>query len=510
MTELEEGRDLALIATRQASTQTVDRSSSAASHAALRPTSRVGNYLVLRTLGQGGMGTVYVAYHEELDRKVALKLVHAESGGSTGGRARLLREAQALARLSHPNVVQIYEVGEHEGKIFLAMEFVDGEPLEAWQDAPGRSLSEIVEAYAQAAKGLRAAHEAGLIHRDFKPDNVLVGRDGRVRVLDFGLARSGQGGQLLSAGAEALRSSADLDRTAPGSIAGTPAYMSPEQFEGEVLDLRSDIFSFSVALWEATYRERPFPGKTLEALRMAVCGDHEVRPPSGKDVPLRLERALLRGLARDRERRPSSMEPLIEALSIDPVMDPSASREARQHFFAVAGATLILGPLLGMSSLLGHLGKFDRMSNIGALLGLGLLTTVGVAFRTTLMRNLYHRRILLFIAVLGVVGGSQRMIATARGVPIEEAIMSSLHITVSAALVAAIFFAPWMLAVAGIAAAGILVGVLWPQLFPAGMLFFGPAIIFTLGYFWNRDAKLGTHRPRSSPAAAGSTSLIRK
>ena len=509
MTELEEGRDLALIATRQASMATVDSSSPEASHAALRPTSRVGNYLVLRTLGQGGMGTVYVAYHEELDRKVALKLVHAETGGSTGGRARLLREAQALARLSHPNVVQIYEAGEHEGKIFLAMEFVDGEPLEVWQDAPGRSLSEIVEAYAQAAKGLRAAHEAGLIHRDFKPDNVLVGRDGRVRVLDFGLARSGQA-ELRSAGAEALRSSADLDRTAPGSIAGTPAYMSPEQFEGEVLDLRSDIFSFSVALWEATYRQRPFPGETLGALRMAVCGDHEVRPPPGKDVPLRLERALLRGLARDRQQRPSSLDPLIEALSIDPVMDPSASREARHHFFAVAGATLILGPLLGMSSLLGHLGKFDRMSNIGALFGLGLLVTVGVAFRNTLMRNLYHRRILLFIAVLGVVGGSQRMIATARGVPIEEAIMSSLHITVSAALVAAIFFAPWMLWVAGIAATGILVGVLWPQVFPAGMLFFGPAIIFTLGYFWNRDAKLGTHPRRSSPAARASTSLIGK
>jgi hypothetical protein len=135
----------------------------------LAPSARLGSYLILRELGAGGMGVVYAAYHEGLDRRVAIKLVRRSAGESSDGHARILREAQALARLSHPNVVQIYEVGEHQGQVFLAMEYVDGEPLSSWQAATGRSLSELVDAYRQAAEGLRAAHLAGLVHRDFKP-----------------------------------------------------------------------------------------------------------------------------------------------------------------------------------------------------------------------------------------------------------------------------------------------------------------------------------------------------
>ena len=149
---------------------------------------RVGRYALLRRIGAGGMGVVYSAYDDELDRKVALKLVAADRLGA-GTVARVRREAQALARLSHPNVVHVYEVGEAEGHAFVAMEFVAGETLRAYQEAPDRSAQEILGAYAQAGRGLAAAHAAGLIHRDFKPENALLGDDGRVRVVDFGLAR---------------------------------------------------------------------------------------------------------------------------------------------------------------------------------------------------------------------------------------------------------------------------------------------------------------------------------
>ncbi|MCA9687455.1 MAG: serine/threonine protein kinase, partial [Myxococcales bacterium] len=238
---------------------------------------RIGRYLVLDRLGAGGMGVVYAAYDPDLDRKLALKLLHEGDRRSERTRVRLLREAQALARVSHPNVIQVYDVGTFEDRIYIAMEFVDGLSLREWLSAENRDLRAILATFSQAGHGLAAAHQKGLVHRDFKPDNVLVARDGRVVVLDFGIAhaigdleneheRSGITEARLSETRSGERSSS-LQGTGPlalhaeltraGALIGTPAYMAPEQFDSRDTDARSDQFSFCVTLWEALHGERP-------------------------------------------------------------------------------------------------------------------------------------------------------------------------------------------------------------------------------------------------------------
>ena len=189
---------------------------------------RIGRFDIRAKLGEGGMGVVYEAYDAQLDRPVAIKLVRSGEGGPQT-HARLLREAQAMAKVSHPNVVPIYEVGEHDQQVFVAMELVAGEPLSTWQKREPRDWRDTLAVYLAAGRGLAAAHACGIIHRDFKPDNVLVGRDGRARVLDFGLARS-----IAARDDDALRSGSVLgvDLTIVGSIMGTPSYMSPEHFRG--------------------------------------------------------------------------------------------------------------------------------------------------------------------------------------------------------------------------------------------------------------------------------------
>ena len=216
---------------------------------------KVGRYELEDQLGAGAMGVVYAAFDPMLQRRVAIKLMHPEVGEN--GPARMLREARALAQLQHPNVVAVHDVGEHEGDVFLATELVDGEPLDRWQR--GRTALEIVGAYAQAARGLAAAHAMGLVHRDVKPSNVLVARDGRVRVGDFGLARRG-----------AVAGEIDPKLTREGDVVGTPAYMAPEQRAGLPVDGRADQFALCVALGEALTGKRPAAGSrpTLAARGM--------------------------------------------------------------------------------------------------------------------------------------------------------------------------------------------------------------------------------------------------
>ncbi|MCA9690024.1 MAG: serine/threonine protein kinase, partial [Myxococcales bacterium] len=213
---------------------------------------QIGRYTLLRKLGEGGMGVVFTAHDHELDRRVALKLVPgAAASGPWSGRVQ--REAQALARLSHPNVVQIHDVGVIDGQLFLAMEYVQGETLASWQAGrdPSAALGrrQIIDMYIQAGRGLRAAHEKGLVHRDFKPQNVIVGGDGRARVLDFGLAAARAGpGPGSSDAALRLPGVLEMTLTLPGTVMGTPRYMAPEQHRAEASDARTDQFSFCVAL----------------------------------------------------------------------------------------------------------------------------------------------------------------------------------------------------------------------------------------------------------------------
>ncbi|MFY0539183.1 serine/threonine-protein kinase [Nannocystis pusilla] len=233
-------------------------------------TVKIGRFRVGETLGQGGMGVVYAADDEQLDRRVALKVIRPEVvARAPGEHGRLLREARALARLSHPNVVQVFEVGEHEGVVFIVMELVPGTTMAHWLVGAPRQSEDILRRFVEAAHGLAAAHRAGIVHRDFKPANALVGEDGRVRIVDFGLARGERLAERTVTTTSGSEDSASSATATTGSLAGTPAYMSPEQLVGAVCDARSDQFSFCVALYEALHGSRPFTVEELLACAQA-------------------------------------------------------------------------------------------------------------------------------------------------------------------------------------------------------------------------------------------------
>jgi eukaryotic-like serine/threonine-protein kinase len=300
----------------------------------------LGRYTVLALVGRGGMGEVYSAYDAELDRRIALKLLHSERGASdVRAQGRLLREARAMARLSHRNVIAVHDAGTISGRVFVAMEFVDGGTVKEWLAAAPRSRAEILETFASAARGLAAAHASGMVHRDFKPHNVMVGKDGSVRVLDFGLARRLAEPEVAEAPGETLAPLASRDEgglTSTGELVGTPLYMAPEQFRGESIDARTDQFSFCVALHEALYGVHPFAGATLPALMTNVLAGRVVAPPPGHDVPSWLRRVLLRGLRVDRAERWTSMEALLGALERDPL------RTRRRWAAALGVAVLVI------------------------------------------------------------------------------------------------------------------------------------------------------------------------
>ena len=281
----------------------------------------IGRYVVLTRLGAGAMGVVFAAYDPELDRKVAIKLLKPHGPDLLDGSAgmhRLLREAQALARLNHTNVVGVHDVGVHLGQVFVAMEFVEGMTLSAWLAAQRRSWREVVRVFTAAGRGLEAAHAAGIVHRDFKPDNVMVGDDGRVRVMDFGLARAEAEAAEARRSHDAAAKPGDLARsralaaelTQAGALMGTPLYMSPEQFHGEPATPLCDQFAFCVALYEALYGQQPFAGETVPELTLAVTSGALRPAPRGARAPSWLHKAIVRGLST----RPSARHPGMTAL----------------------------------------------------------------------------------------------------------------------------------------------------------------------------------------------------
>ncbi len=282
---------------------------------------KVGRFLVIRTLGAGGMGVVAEAYDPELDRRVALKLLKSDHA-RLDSQTRLLREAQAMARLSHPNVVQVYDVGVVGDQVFIAMELVRGQTLGAWLAARPRPWREILRVFSDAGRGLAAAHAAGLVHRDFKPDNVLLAAEGRVCVADFGLAREEHHDPSAAPTNPGERKLLADTLTATGVLMGTPVYMSPEQHSGLVAGPASDIFSFSVALFEALHGVRPFAGDTMVALAHNVLQGAVLAAPAGRGVPAWLDAVVRRGLAP----RPEDRYPNFEALLILLARDPGATR----------------------------------------------------------------------------------------------------------------------------------------------------------------------------------------
>jgi len=280
------------------------------------------------------MGVVYEAYDDSLGRGVAIKVL--QRGRSTTGEARLKREAQALARVSHPNVVAVFGVGSYEGGLYLVMELVRGRPLSEWVAAEPRSADAILAKLVDAGHGLAAAHAAGIVHRDFKPENVLVGDDGRARVMDFGLARAGvveiehdpdappEGGDLMA------------PITRDGAVIGTPLYMSPEHFTGKNVGPASDQWSFCAAAWQLLFRSRPYEADDFESLARAVT-EGEVRPPK-TDLAPDVVRALVRGLSPHPDDRYASMEALLARLEphvVGSVADDLAARRTRAAVAAV-------------------------------------------------------------------------------------------------------------------------------------------------------------------------------
>ena len=270
---------------------------------------RIGRFEIVDRLGRGGMGTVYRALDPELDRMVALKIWHFTTTTSAAqARQSLLAEARTLARLAHPNIVAVHEVGTFDDEVFIAMELIKGESLRQWLEND-HTPAEILRVLCEAGRGLHAAHAAGIVHRDFKPDNVVVGSDERVRVIDFGLARA-PARKLEAEGADEMP--AAQTHTA---IAGTPAYMSPEQHRGEHADSRSDQFSFCVTLYEAMCGRRPFAGAGGKLVGNTLAGN--ILDPPGSHTPRWLVRLWNRGLAPAMEDRFPSMAPLVAELGHD-------------------------------------------------------------------------------------------------------------------------------------------------------------------------------------------------
>ncbi|HWB76730.1 MAG TPA: serine/threonine-protein kinase, partial [Nannocystaceae bacterium] len=312
--------------------------------------STLGRYVVLDPIGKGGMGVVVSAYDPELDRRVAIKLLRWSEPGSANasrGSARLLREAQALAKVAHVNVVAVHDVGtvavgEGESSVFVAMELLDGEPMSVWLDRERPPWRTVLDVFVAAGRGLAASHAAGVIHRDFKPENVRLTASGRVVVLDYGLARSSRDSETERS--DPRQPTTDGERSGPaidprltlsGTVMGTPAFMSPEQASGHELDAATDQFSFCASLYLGLYGELPFGPEAGLVARAAWDG--ELRTPIGSaKVPGWLRAVLVRGLARDPAARFPTMDALLDALQNDP------SRR-RKTIARVAGLVAALG-----------------------------------------------------------------------------------------------------------------------------------------------------------------------
>ncbi|MEZ4382801.1 MAG: protein kinase [Nannocystaceae bacterium] len=294
----------------------------------IRDGATIDHYVVLDVLGVGAMGEVYLALDVELDRNVAIKVLHA--GRAPSGLRDLRGEALALAQLSHPNVVAIHDVVSEGDELYLIMEYVPGRTLDDYLAELPRDWRSVVAVFLDAGRGLAAAHAAGLVHRDFKPANVMVSVDDEVKVMDFGIA-------------SAARDGSDADTQGGSAGVGTPLFMAPEQWRGAAVDARADVFAFCAAMWHALFGERPFAGRSLDELRASVCAGTIAPPRAPKRAPTWLRRALERGLACD----PAARWPTIDALLRELGRD---RRARRRRLYAGASLALLGATVLGLAA----------------------------------------------------------------------------------------------------------------------------------------------------------------
>jgi serine/threonine protein kinase len=481
---------------------------------------RIGRFAVLRTLGEGGMGVVYSAYDEELDRRVALKLLRPGRDNSPRNQARMQREARAMAKLSHPNVVQVYEVGRFEEQVFLAMEFVQGKTLGAWLKGGPRSWQEILNILVQAGRGLHAAHESGIIHGDFKPDNILIDAEERVRVVDFGLSRrtepasaslkgaaaSGDAGLSLQSAPVPLSTARQPSETLPPSrdhddlrsnakIAGTPAYMAPEQHRHTPANQRTDQFSFCVTLFTALYGIHPFAGGSLLELIIKLT-DGKVNPvPVGSTVPGAVHAAVVRGLQVDPDQRWPSLADLLGELDAiaaryrDPELDLTVARRQR-----VVLATIIAVSILAMSIavILGSPAE-DMLpsAETNALAGAGinsLLLAVVFAYRRSLLKNRINRQLTAWLVVSSLAMLADRTIALVLALPVSATMAIDLLLLGSIAAMSAIIVERWIAWPAVLLLTGALMATILPGV-SSVILAIAIVGVFCLAVlFWSRAA----------------------
>lgn len=311
----------------------------------LLPGARVGRYVIVSMLGTGGMGVVYAAFDADLRRRVAVKLLRTDRRGDAGpaGRERLMREARTLARLSHPNVVTVFDVGAHEGHLFIAMELVEGGSLRAWLRRSQHSAEEIIDHLVEAGRGLAAAHTAGVVHRDVKPDNILIGLDQRALLTDFGLAHIGDvesAPRQIAADANATLIDEPRTLTRTGAIMGTPAYMAPEQMIRGETDQRTDQWSFCATLYEALAGVQPF-ADDLTARLAAIAEGRLAAPRAGRRVPAWVLKLVTRGLLTDPAARWPSMDALVHALA-------RRRHRRRRAAIGVSAAIAVIGIAAGV------------------------------------------------------------------------------------------------------------------------------------------------------------------
>jgi tetratricopeptide (TPR) repeat protein len=311
----------------------------------------IGRYEILDPIASGGMGFVYAAHDPELDRRVALKVLHPDRRRDEFAQDRLIKEARALARLDHPNIVPVHDALSHDGELVIVMELVTGETLDSWQTEASRSWREVVDAYAQAGAGLAAAHGLDIIHRDFKPSNAIMGADGRVRVLDFGLAR------FVGEGPDAARTGerAGMMTTASGVILGTLAYAAPEQLSGAQVTAASDQFSFCVALHHALEGVAPFRGTTAAERVASIRRDPPALAGDGRHVPGWLREVVRRGLATEPARRHASMQALLHELA-----RPRGWKQWRWPVIAAGLVVATAAVTLGLRELAGGMPACDE------------------------------------------------------------------------------------------------------------------------------------------------------
>ncbi len=310
------------------------------------PGTRVGRYVIQRTIGSGGMGVVWLAHDPELDRDVALKVLHPELWSTAGaeGRARLKREARAMARLTHPNIVAVYDVAMHGKQLVVAMEYVDGTTLDAWCRASRPSWRATLAACIVAGKGLAAAHAGGIIHRDFKPQNILRGRDGRVVVTDFGLARW-NAAHVPEEFAAARGRDLGANLTQTGTVMGTPPYMAPEQLTQGASDEQSDQWSYCATTYRLLYGEPAFAGTSVTELTEAIKAGKIAEPPARTEIPAWVRQVLLRGMRVDPAERHGSMTELLAALA----KDPAHSRRRKLYGASIGLGAVAIGDVTAMT-----------------------------------------------------------------------------------------------------------------------------------------------------------------